>query len=421
MRIFTGLLFILLYNTVAAQDCNDLLQNKIEQYYLNLRSKPDSLSSINCTLIQQRLGPNDVFLDFLSTTLNNDPVFIVTVIKKTSADVVFLPQLINKSSVKTQGDSTRGITISSSGNSGYSDYKNLLGYFDKYLQNAGTVYYSTSGDLNLVNLKHLKTKQNIPLFRQYQMVRLHTAASFLGGKQQLLLSPIMKVLLAGNISYDCDTTTSKKGVFTNTWNYLPGTKTEIADIEKILKNKHQVKIIDSCNVTETKLLAEVNNNRYDVLHLATHGFYVETASELLDIKKETFPLDKSGIVLSGANNVNATVAAFNPYGLFTASDFLKMRLANVKLVVLSTCHSGEGNATQSGAPIGLVLSLLRQGTTAMIVSNRAVNDDHARLFMSTFYSLLAKKSNADECFINTIRQLYNTHPEISWDFFDLIH
>ena len=414
-------IMLLACGQLHAQDCDELLQNKIEQYYLNLRSKPDSLPSINCNLIQQRLGVNDVFLDFLSTTLNNEPVFIVTIVRKTNSDVIFIPQLANKTSAKVSGDSTRGITISAVANPGYNDYKNLLGYLDQYLQDAATVYYSTSGDLNLVNLKCLKTKQNVPLFRQYHMVRLHTAASFLGGKQQLSLSPVMKVLLAGNIAYDCDTTASKKMVFNKTWNYLPGTKTEIEAIRNILKTKHEVKIIDSCNVTEAKLLSEVNNNRYDVLHLATHGFYVETASDELGIKQETFPLDKSGIVLTGANNTNASVAAFNPYGLFTASDFLKMRLANVKLVVLSTCHSGEGNATQSGAPIGLILSLLRQGTTAMIVSNRAVNDDHARLFMSTFYSFLDKKANADECFTNTIRQLYTKYPDIKWDFFDLIH
>jgi CHAT domain-containing protein len=414
---------LLLFRCIAvfSQDCSDLLQNKIEQYYLNLRSKPDSLLYINCTLVQQRLGINDVFLDFLSTTMNNEPVFIVTVIRKTKADVAFVPQLKGHSVSKETSDTTRGISIKSKVNSGYTDYKNLLGYLDPYLENASTIYYSTTGDLNLVNLKCLKTKQNAPLFRKYKMVRLHTAASFLAGKQQLLLSPSMKVLLAGNIAYDCDTTSSKKSSFRNTWNYLPGTKKEIREIATLLEKRHKVRMIDSCNVTETKLLAEVNNDHYDVLHLATHGFYVEDSSEALGVKKESFPLDRSGIVLSGANNTNANVGAFNPYGLFTSSDFLKMRLANIKLVVLSTCHSGEGNSTQSGAPIGLILSLLRQGTTAMIVSNRAVNDNDARLFMSTFYSFLNKNPNADECFTNTLRQLYNTHPEISWDFFDLMH
>ena len=420
MKKILCLFVVLDFLRISAQDCNELLQTKIEQYYLNLRAKPDSLSAINCSLIQQRLGPNDVFLDFLSTTLNDDPVFLVTVVRKNSSDVVFVPQIKSKTASVTSED-TRGITINTSETAGYTEYRNLLGYLEQHLQDSGTVYYSTSGDLNLVNLKYLKNRQGVPLFRQHLMVRLHTAASFLGGKQQLSLSQRIKVLLAGNIDYDCDTTASGKSVFTNTWNHLPGTKTEIFAIENMLKSRHEVHIVDSCNVTEARLVAQVNNNRYDVVHLATHGFYVEHSSEALGIKKETFPLDKSGIVLSGANNIHANVGPFNPYGLFTASDFLKVKLANVKLVVLSTCHSGEGNATQSGAPIGLILSMLRQGTTAMIVSNRAVNDDHARLFMSTFYSQLNKNPNVDQCFSHTIRQLYTARPEIKWDFFDLIH
>lgn len=418
--LIASVLIPLANNKASAQECNDLLQTKIEQYYLNIRPKPDSLQAIHCDFIRQKLGVNDVFLDFLSTELNNEPIFFLTIIPKTGdAKTVAIPQLKN-STVTKEDSGTRSTINKIIRKDSYDNYDNLLRYFDQDIQNANAIYYSTTGDLNLVNLKYLKNKSNIPLFKKHHMVRLHTAVSFLGGKQQLLLPGKMNILLAGDIDYNCDTTTGKSSSFTNTWNYLPGTKTEIIEIESILKD-HHIRVIDSCQVTETKFIKEINSNRYDVVHLATHGFFIETSDEKLGIKKETFPLDKSGIVLSGANNKNASVAAFNSYGLFTASDFTKIKLSNAKLVVLSTCHSGEGTSTQSGAPIGLILSLLRQGTTAMIVSNRAVNDNDARLFMTTFYSYLNKNPNVDDCFIKTLRNLHEKMPQVSWDFFDLIH
>ncbi len=404
-----------------AQDCTEMLQTKIEQYFLNIRPKPDSLSDINCDFIKQRLGAGDVFLDFLITNLNNQPTFFLTIIPKTgSPKTIFIPQL-KSTSVVTNDTGTRSNISKTVKKDSYDKYENLLGYFEQEIQNANTIYYSTTSDLNLVNIKYLKDKSNVPLFKKHNMVRLHTAASFLAGKQQLFLSAKMNALLVGNINYNCDTTAAKTAVFTNTWNYLPGTKTEVAEISSILKKNHTIRTLDSCEVTEVKLTKEINNNSYDVLHLATHGFFVEGTDPQLGITKETFPLDKSGIVLTGANNRDASIAVFNTMGLLTASDFKKIRLSNIKLVVLSTCHSGEGTSTQSGAPIGLILSLLRQGSTAMIVSNRAVNDNDAKTFMTTFYSHLNKNSNADECFIKTLRELSQKTPGTSWDFFDLIH
>jgi len=405
-----------------AQDCTDMLQTKIEQYFLNIRPKPDSLSSINCEFIKQRLGSGDVFLDFLSTNLNNQPTFFLTIVPKNGASkTIFIPQLNGTSVVADETETRSRIAAKYAQKDSYDKYENLLGYFEQEIQNVNTIYYSTTADLNLVNFKYLKDKSNTPLFKKHNMVRLHTAASFLAGKQQLFLSPKMNALLVGNINYNCDTTANRSGAFINTWNYLPGTKTEINEIASILRKNHSVRTLDSCEVTEVKLTKEINNNRYDILHIATHGFFIEDADEQLGITSQTFPLDRSGIVLSGANNKNASVGAFNTYGLLTASDFKKIKLSNIKLVVLSTCHSGEGTSTQSGAPIGLILSLLRQGSTAMIVSNRAVNDNDAKTFMTTYYNYLNKSSNADDCFITTLRLLYQKFPGTSWDFFDLIH
>lgn len=404
-----------------AQTCSDLVTAKLEQYFLNIRQKPDSLSFINCAYIQSRLSDNEVFLDFLSTTMNDAPIFFLTIIAKNKpTQVEIIPQL--KTNGKVQADTgTRSSIRASTRTTGYEKYENLLQFFDKTISNFRTVYYSTTGDLNLVNFKYLRNKLNVPLFERFQLVRLHSAASFLNGRKQLTLPEKINVLLAGNIDYNCDTTERKNAKFNQTWNYLPGTKQEINEIRSLLIKKHTVTVIDSCDVTETKLLRTINQGAFDIVHIATHGFHVDTEEPALGIKTATFPLDKSGIVLSGANNTQASVAAFNSYGLFTASDMLKLKLSSAGLIVLSTCHSGEGTATQSGAPIGLILSMLRQGSSAMVVSNRAVNDALARQFMTTFYRYLSFTKLPDLAFTMALKELSRIRPDTDWDFFDMIH
>jgi len=95
-----------------AQDCTDMLQTKIEQYFLNIRPKPDSLSSINCEFIKQRLGSGDVFLDFLSTNLNNQPTFFLTIVPKNGASkTIFIPQLNGTSVVADETETRSRIEI----------------------------------------------------------------------------------------------------------------------------------------------------------------------------------------------------------------------------------------------------------------------------------------------------------------------
>ena len=229
--------------------------------------------------------------------------------------------------------------------------------------------------------------------------------------------------MVGDVFYECNVAGQRGKVpeFRNAWAYLPGTRTEVQTICNTLKKDHKVELLDSCKATEAAVVSKVNASTYDVLHFATHGFYFKENDPVFGVRGDTYPMIRSGIVLSGANNKEANVEPFNKLGMFTALDFLDMNLSNIKLVVLSTCHSGEGENTQSDAPIGLILALLRQGINAMILSNRPVPDKATTLFMTTFYRYLNMSPNVDECFTNTLKELVTKDPKTDWSFFDLVH
>lgn len=413
---------------LLAQDCNDLLLTKADQYYTNVNTKPDSLSFLSCSYINKKLKKDEIFIDFLETEVNDVPTFLAVIIAKDAEEAIVQIPMLNATkpdesmSLAFATDNNRGIMQPKSIQSntqGYYNYNAVLPYLEPHLTNIKTIYYSTSGILNFVNLKFLKTKEGKLLFEKYQVVRLHTAASFLGNKHQLIMPMAMDMLLVGNLRFNCPEINGQAD--RNIWQYLPGTKKEVESITAILKQRNKLTLLDSCNATETKVVSMINNAHYDIIHFATHGFYIKDTSALFGVTKETYPLKRSGIVLSGANNPSATVEVFNNKGMFTSLDFINMNVKHVKLIVLSTCHSGEGGSSQSGAPLGLILAMLRNGVNAMMISNREVPDAETNTFMTTFYKQVNSNKDVDIAFRNTLKELLASAPKTDWSFFDLVH
>ena len=432
MRKLLLVCFLFLTINIFGQDFNLILQSKALQFYTNVKIKPDSLAFVNCQGVRDKLSATDIYLDFMGTTMNGNEVFFLTIIQKNEEPLVIeIPKLYADNSSESKysfASLDRGFKLSAeleTQNQGYNSYTNLLGHFESFLEGKKSVYYSTSDELNFVNLKHLKGKDGKFLFEKYHLVRLHTAASFFMNNQNLILKPKLNALLVGDLSYECPCSTAtgkpSNAGYNKFWTYLEGTRKETKEIYKLLKVKHQVELLDSCNATELNFVQKVNATKYDVIHLATHGFYFPTTETAFGINPKTFPLLRSGVVLSGANCNETDITPFNKSGMFTAFEFSKLNISNINLMVLSTCHSGEGSKNQSEAPLGLVLAFLRQGINAMMLSNQAVPDEETNLFMSAFYCYLSQDSNADKAFTNTLRELNFNYPKTDWSFFDLMH
>ncbi len=414
------ILFLFLPFHTLAQECDELLKFKAEEYYINVPNKPDSLNQLSCKLIQRQLEPGSVFIDISESEMNHQLEFIVLVIgPKGEPEVIEIPikQDANKNTQQATSDLRGGKTQSSGEEEVYSlaDYKNFWSFIEPTINGAHKIYYSCSRLLNLVNLKFIKDNTGQFLFNNYDMVRLHSGASFLGERKRIILPRKMDVLLVGGLRYDC------KAVKGSNWDYLPGTRTEINDIRALLSKSHYVVTIDSCMATEAKINATINAARFDVVHIATHGFYFQETEKNFGVKPDTYPMERGGIVLSGGNSKSATIDIFNQEGLFTAMEMQQLNLSNIRFMVLSTCHSGEGDASENTAPLGMTLAMMRNGIQAMMVSNRAVPDKETSLFMKTFYGHLASNGDLDRCYMLSIRELNEKFPDTDWSFFDLVH
>jgi CHAT domain-containing protein len=411
------------FNNPEEYDQSDFIYAKADQFYVSVEHKPDSLEQLTWRTVQRHLGRGEIFIDFMYTDFNEKPTFLTSVIRSEHwPSVVVIPKIGgSKSNIRASQAVNRGIEAGDA-QSGYMAYNNLMAYLEPQLEGIKTIYYSSSNDLNLVNLKFLKCKDGKYLFEKYQLVRLHSGASFVGNKHRIGFPKKMKVLLVGDVAYECDgSAADNPETYEHFWDHLPGSRTEIRNISSILKPAHQVDVLDSCKATEERFVAQVNKTRYDIIHLATHGFFFKGANSRYRLASDAYPLLFAGIVLSGANNKQASVDPGNDMGMFTAMDFKKLDVANIRLVVLSTCHSGDGQATHSSAPFGLMLAMLRQGVQAMVLSNRAIPDQETTIFMTTFYKNLARIPDADLAFTATLRELKTSKPNVDWSFMDMVH
>ncbi|RYZ19130.1 MAG: hypothetical protein EOO16_20745, partial [Chitinophagaceae bacterium] len=205
------------FSSAEEYDASDFIQAKVDQFYVSVERKPDSLAQVNWRLVQQRLRPGELFVDFLLTEFNDKECFLTSIIRPSGLpEVVIIPRL-QESGKSVKQANARGIDVGNAQAAGsYMAYKNLLAHLEPKLDGAQTIYYSTSNDLNLANLKFLKGTDGHFLFEKYNLVRLHSAASFLGRHNRLQFPKKMKVLLLGNVAYDCGSETE------HYWDALPG-------------------------------------------------------------------------------------------------------------------------------------------------------------------------------------------------------
>lgn len=193
---------------------------------------------------------------------------------------------------------------------------------------------------------------------------------------------------------------------------LPNTKIEIQNIEKILisnKIKNTSFIEEEASESNLKSI-----NSPSILHIATHGYFVEDeklkySDFLLGFNKSKLvenPLLRSGLMLKGAGNfLNGNPNSPNENGLFTALEASTVDLTKTELVVLSACETGRGKIINGQGVQGLQKGFKDAGTKKIIMSLWKVDDKVTQEFMTTFYTLLFSEKDIHTAFTKTQLQI----------------
>lgn len=268
-----------------------------------------------------------------------------------------------------------------------------------YLKGIKTVYYSTAGPLSEVNFDVLQDGKGKMLNERYFMIRLSSTGNIANIKQAYQL-PLTTSVLYGNITYD---ETPKDMASINAdrgkWSEIPSTKKEIYNIKNILsKNGIEVKLLEGKTANEESF-KEMNGKSPDIIHLATHGFFIETQKQANNNKffgmttiyspKESYMM-WNGLLLAGSNNIwQGKFDLTNVEdGVLTADEISRMDLSKTKLVVLSACETGKGKVDPIDGVYGLQRAFKMAGAGTIVMSLWKVQDDTTSLIMTRFYSYL---------------------------------
>lgn len=186
---------------------------------------------------------------------------------------------------------------------------------------------------------------------------------------------------------------------------LPGTAQEVEDLVALWsKNKSKsgptIAKLTGRSATKTALRDNLKNRR--IVHLATHGFFLNgSCPSALDARgigglsvatstgpaRKSFdnPLLHSGLALSGANQ-RSTAKSSDEDGILTAEEITTLDLSSVEWAVLSACKTGVGEVRAGEGVLGLRRALAVAGARTTILSLWDVEDEAARDWMNTLYS-----------------------------------
>lgn len=139
-----------------------------------------------------------------------------------------------------------------------------------------------------------------------------------------------------------------------------------------------------------------------VLHLATHGFFLDpgscaSGSDASDgpwLSREN-PLRLCGLVLAGAN-LRADTGPEDEDGVLTAEEISTLDLRGVEWVVLSGCNTGVGMIRPGEGVLGLPRAFAIAGAATTIMSLWSVEDVAARQWMEVLYEAKLRGRSAAE-------------------------
>ena len=254
------------------------------------------------------------------------------------------------------------------------------------LQGISKIYLSLDGIYNQINIATLKKPDGNYVIDGMQSIIVSSTRQIPSIKSRTNKASNSTAILFGYPHY------GDKG----TINKLPGTKVEVEGIGELLgKYDYQAKHFMEKEASESNVKTEVNNPK--ILHIATHGFFLEDVEEFgsdkvfgveLTKAKEN-PLLRSGLMFHNAEsameNTNSKELKENDNGILTAYEAMTLPLDQTELVVLSACETGLGEIKSGEGVYGLQRAFQVAGAESIIISLWKVSDEATQKLMYEFY------------------------------------
>jgi CHAT domain-containing protein len=287
-------------------------------------------------------------------------------------------------------------------------YTQFWGRIDPEVATKKTLYLSLDGVFNQLNIGTLKNPAGDFMVTKYDLVIVGNSKDLIALKSKKARVSKKTAMLMGFPDYGPGNVAA-----------LPGTKTEIDGVSKILKaSGFQVSQFMQKTATESNL-KKIKGPA--LVHIATHGYFLQDVNKqgsAFGIHLENAndnPLLRSGIILAGgAATVSGSKAPnlqSNDNGILTAYEAMNLNLNGTDLIILSACETGLGDVKAGEGVYGLQRAFLVAGADALIMSLWKVDDAATQQLMTNFYQNWMKLGNKQKAFKQAQLQLMTKYKE----------
>ena len=364
----------------------DVFQQRVKTSSLGV----PKTSSIN--EFQQKLGANQAYLRFSFVAAD---VFLAYVVTKNDIKLVKIKQSkIDKlvdyytNRIKNKLDDSYSYNLF---------FKPIAEVLPTEVDELFIKNYGVLSNINFEAL--LDPITNRYVFDDYKVNYMERPESIVN-KDQII--SINSAFLFGNpdFTHNVDESNNKSNIRSGL-NPLPYTEIEVKKLNNIL-TANGIETVTT-NLFESTEESLYSNSKSDIIHLATHGFYMDGKST------DRF---NWGLLASGSKEViqNDFQKIRRNDGIIFGSEIILKNFTKAKLVVLSACETGYGTTTFFGGE-NLANSFLRAGAKNIISTLWPVDDEITQRFMSEFYSNLINTKNINLSLRNTKLKIKSTYPD----------
>ena len=281
--------------------------------------------------------------------------------------------------------------------------------FTKY-ENVNNIYFSPDGVWNVLPIEYLTVDNIGYLFDKINMYRLSSTKKLVTPQKKL---KVENAVLYGGLDYwsgempllaiqdfpkfNLYRGIEKRGGFEPLYETL----SEINEINEVLEKNNIKTVLYSGEDGTEDSFRNLSGKNIGIIHLATHGMYVNTDDweqkknennfELIESQElDDISLSHSLLVMSGGNEYIHN--EMNPYettaGILTAKEVSQMDLTGMELVVLSACETARGDISVTDGVFGLQRGFKKAGANTILMSLDKVDDEATKVLMVEFYKNL---------------------------------
>ncbi|MBR4388029.1 MAG: CHAT domain-containing protein [Prevotella sp.] len=283
-----------------------------------------------------------------------------------------------------------------------------------------TIYFAPSGQLHQVAIESMCDEQGQPMSERYQLHRMSSTRWLAMSREH---HDSHTATLFGGIDYSgyagSGVTTYTRGAKTGI-SPLPYTVKEIADIATQLQGRFTVEKREAMEGSEASMQA-LSSHAPVVLHIATHGFFIDDPNRIPNILKNSLGLtgqetnEELSLKLSGL-----IFAKVGDDGIVTAAELADYDLSGTDLLVLSACETGLG-ALKTDGVFGLQRGFKKAGVGSIIMSLWKVDDEATQRMMTLFYDHWLKSGDKRQAFLEAQRTIRKEFPDpLYWAAFILL-